>query len=148
MERFAAVVGYAGAARLNVLRTAHAAAAVVAEVAVAVADGDGAAVVAGRGVRLEVGELFAAGGGRAAVLEHHAGAGEELEVDLAAVAVAVRVTVGVAVRVTIGVTVRVAVGFRRSEGGGFAFGLVGGGLGFGRSKHASATGGRGFVACA
>src|SRR5262245_15198433 len=41
------------------LGAAHAVAAVVAEVAVAVADGDGAAVVAGGGVELEAGELLA-----------------------------------------------------------------------------------------
>jgi hypothetical protein len=45
------------------LRAAHAVAAVVAEVAVAVADGDSAAVVAGWGVGLERGELFVARGG-------------------------------------------------------------------------------------
>ena len=62
----------------------------MAQITVAVADGDRAAVVAGRGVRLEVGELLATGGGWAAVLEHHAGSGEQLEVDLAvAVAIAV-----------------------------------------------------------
>ena len=44
------------------LGTAHAVAAVVAEVAVAVADGDGSAVVAGRGIGLEVGKLAAADG--------------------------------------------------------------------------------------
>ena len=76
------------------LRTSHRTAAVVAEVAIAVADGDGAAVVAGWGVGLEVGELFAAGGRRSAVFEHHAGTAEELEVQL-------RVAVGVAVRVAI-----------------------------------------------
>ena len=51
-------------------RTAHAVAAVVAEVAVAVADGDGAAVVAGRGVELEVGKL------QTADVRRIAGAGE------------------------------------------------------------------------
>ena len=45
------------------LAAAHAISAVVAELAVAVADGDGTAVVAGWGVLLEGGELFAADGG-------------------------------------------------------------------------------------
>ena len=49
-------------ANSSVLRTPHAVAAVVAEVAVAVADGDGAAVVAAGGVELEAGELVAADG--------------------------------------------------------------------------------------
>jgi hypothetical protein len=80
----------------------------VAEVAVAVADGDRAAVVARGGVALEVGELFAAGGRRAAVFEHHAGSGEELDVEIA---VAVRVAIGMAVRVTVTMTIGVAVGF-------------------------------------
>jgi hypothetical protein len=49
------------------LGTPHAVAAVVAEVAVAVADGDGAAVVTTGGVELEAGELLAADGGAVAV---------------------------------------------------------------------------------
>ena len=44
------------------LRTAHAGSTVVAEVAVAVADGDRSATVAGGGVALETGELLAANG--------------------------------------------------------------------------------------
>ena len=63
------------ASRLNDLGATHAAAAVVAEVAVAGADGDAAAVVAGWGVGLEVGELLAAGGVRAGVFGHDAGSG-------------------------------------------------------------------------
>ena len=46
----------------DLLRAPHAVATVVAEVAVAVANGDGAAVVATGGVELEAGELLAAGG--------------------------------------------------------------------------------------
>jgi hypothetical protein len=49
------------------LRTLHAVAAVVAKVAVAVADGDGAAVVATGGVELETGELLAPHRGARAV---------------------------------------------------------------------------------
>ena len=65
------------------LRTPHAVAAVVAEVAVAVADGDGAAVVAAGGVELEAGELVAADGGAVAVdAELRAGAFEQLGVEL------------------------------------------------------------------
>ena len=43
------------------LRAAHAVAAVVAQVAIAVADGDCAAIVATRGIQLELGELLAGG---------------------------------------------------------------------------------------
>lgn len=49
------------------LRTPHAISAVVAEIAVAGADGDGAAVVAGGGVELEQRELLALRGDWAAV---------------------------------------------------------------------------------
>ena len=97
------------APRNSLLATSHAAAAVVAEVAVAGADGDRAAVVAGGCVRLEVGELFAAGGVDHGVLGHDAGAGEEG----AHVAVAVGVTVGM----TIGVTVFGGEGWGLGAGG-------------------------------
>ena len=70
------------------LGAAHAVAAVVAEVAVAVADGDGAAVVATGGVELEAGELLGADGGAVAVdPELGAGAFEQVGVGLLAVAV-------------------------------------------------------------
>ena len=68
---------------LLVSATAHARAAVVAEVAVAGADGDGAAVVAGWGVGLEVGELLAAGRRGAGIFEQHAGAGQQRGADVA-----------------------------------------------------------------
>ena len=53
------------------LRTAHAVAAVVAQVAVAIADGDCPAVIAARGVELELGELVVAAGGLAAGINFH-----------------------------------------------------------------------------
>src|SRR5262245_11129857 len=83
---------------------AHRAAAVMADVAVSVAAGYGAAVVAGGCVGLEIGELFAAGGGGAGVFQENAGAGQEGGVDVAggaAVAVAVCVTIAMAVRVAV-----------------------------------------------
>ncbi len=111
-----------------VLTTSHRRPTIVTQVTIAVANGDRAAVVAGWGVGLEVGELFAAGGRRAAVFEHYPGAGEQLDVDLG---VAVGVTVGMAICLSVAVTVRVAVGFGRRKRGGFAFGFVGGGFGLG-----------------
>src|SRR5262245_45254831 len=78
------------------LRAAHAVAAVVAEVAVAVADGDGAAVVAAGGVELEAGELVAADVRAVAVdAELRAGPFEQVGVGflVRAVAAAVRVAV-------------------------------------------------------
>jgi len=61
---------YPGAASFfiatDLLRTPHTVPAVVTQVAVAVADGDGAAVVARRGIELEAGELIAADGAREA----------------------------------------------------------------------------------
>ena len=106
------------APRRSFLAATHAAAAVVAEVAVAGADGDGAAVVAGRGVGLEVGELLAAGGVGALVFEHDAGAGQQCGADIAVCAV----PTGRAgtIRVAVGVTVCVAVfvrGRRLGTGG-------------------------------
>src|SRR5947208_1747862 len=85
------------------LRTPHAVAAVVAQVAVAVADGDGAAVVAAWGVELEAGELVAADG-RAGAVHAELGAGplEQVGVSflrLSRVAVAVAITIGRAVAV-------------------------------------------------
>ena len=71
------------------LRTTHAIAAVVAEVAVAVADGDAAAVVAAGGVALEAGELRASQIDRAAVLvdlEGYAGTLQTSQVDFAVAA--------------------------------------------------------------
>ena len=65
------------------LRAPHAVAAVVAEVAVAVPHGDGAAVVAAGGVELEAGELLAADGGAVAVdAELGAGPLEEVGIGL------------------------------------------------------------------
>ena len=71
----------------------------MAEVAVAAADGDGAAVVATGGVELEAGELGALDGGASAV---------QPELGRGRVAVAVSVDVAIAVTVTI----------RASRGGG------------------------------
>lgn len=63
------------ASRVLVSAAAHAAATIVAQVAIAVPHGDRAATVARRRVGLEVGELLAAGRGGAGVFEHYAGAG-------------------------------------------------------------------------
>ena len=57
------------------LRTAHRVSAVVAQVTIAVANGDGAAVVAARGVELEAGELFFAGSRSGVLVNLHRGAG-------------------------------------------------------------------------
>jgi hypothetical protein len=52
-------------------RTSHAVAAVVAQVTVAVADGDGAAVIATGGVELETGELLLAGDDAGILVDVH-----------------------------------------------------------------------------
>ena len=57
------------------LRTPHAVPAVVAEVAVAVPHGDGAAVIATGGIQLEAGELFLAGHGPGILIDVHCRAG-------------------------------------------------------------------------
>ena len=78
----------------------HTAAAVVAEVAVAGADGDRAAAVARGSVRLEIGELLAAGCAGAGVFGHYAGAGQERGADFT-----VRVAVGMTIRVAVGLAI-------------------------------------------
>ena len=70
----------------------------MAEVAVAAADGDGAAGVATGGVELEAGELSALDGGAVA-------AGSELGRGGVAVAVSISVSVGVAIAVVVAVAV-------------------------------------------
>ena len=82
----------------------------MAQIAVAVADGDRAAVVAGGRVGLEIGELLAAGRVRAAVLEHHARAGQQGCADFGAVTVAVRMAVACAVAVAVRVAVLLGAG--------------------------------------
>lgn len=79
------------------LGAAHAAAAVVAEVAVAGSDGDRAAAIAGGGIGLEVGELLAAGRVGAGVFGHDAGSGQQRGGDVGAGAVGDSIRVAVAV---------------------------------------------------
>src|SRR4029077_12836291 len=96
------------------LAATHAAAAVVAEVAVAGADGDRAAAVAGGSVRVEIGGLLAAGGAGAGVFGHDAGAGQQRGADFT-VGVAVGMTIRVAVCVTVGLAIGLGLRLHRGR---------------------------------
>src|SRR5262245_50543908 len=85
----------------------HALAAVVAKVAVAAADGDGAAAVATGGVELEAGELGALDG---------VVAGVHAELGCSRVAVAVAVAVGVTIAVATRMAVTIGQAFRSFAG--------------------------------
>jgi hypothetical protein len=104
------------------LRTPHTVPAVVAQIAVAVADGDGTAVVTTGGVELEAGELVAAdSGGKSGVVELASGPIQDIGVELLGFDVfryRVRMAVAIGAIGTVGaIGVAVAVGFRGGTAG-------------------------------